>query len=73
VLASPPILVTRGPSNDGYIVNLGSPPLLAREWIHGATKYIVDLVIERIESYGTTVFELQHWERGFENMLSKII
>jgi hypothetical protein len=63
VLASLPILGTPRSSNDGNIVGLGSPPLLAREWSHGATKYLVELVKERIESYGTTVFKQQHWEK----------
>jgi hypothetical protein len=69
VLASPPILGTPGSSNDGGVVNLGSPPLLAREWTHGATKYLVELVKERIESYGTTVFKQQHWERIREQVI----
>ena len=55
VLASPPILGTPGPSNDRNVVGLGSPPLLAREWTHGAMKYLVELVKERIETYGTAV------------------
>jgi hypothetical protein len=63
VLASPPILGTPRSSNDRNVVGLGSPPLLAREWIHGATKYLVELVKERIESYGTMVFKQQYWER----------
>jgi hypothetical protein len=60
VLASLPILDTPGPSNDGYIVGLGSSPLHAREWTHGATKYLVELVKE---TYGTAVFKQQHWEQ----------
>ena len=63
VLALPPILGTPGPSNDGNVVGLGSPLLLAREWTHGATKFLVELVKQRIESYGTAVFKQQHWER----------
>jgi hypothetical protein len=35
MFASPPVLGTPGPSNDGHIVGLGSPPLLAREWTNG--------------------------------------
>ena len=57
MLASLPILDTPGPSNHGHVVGLGSPPLLGREWTHGATKYLVELVEERIESYGTMVFK----------------
>ena len=57
MLASPPVLDTPRPSNDGHVVDLGSPPLLAREWTHRATKYLAELVKERIENYGTTVFK----------------
>ena len=57
VLASPPILGIPGPSNDGHIVGLGSPPLLAREWTHKAMKHLVELAKERIETYGTAVFK----------------
>jgi hypothetical protein len=69
VLASPPILGTPGPSNDGHVVGLGSPPLLAREWTHGTTKYLVELVKERIETYGTAGFKQQHWERIREQVI----
>ena len=69
VLASPPILGAPGPSNDGHVAGLGSPPLLAREWTHGATKFLVELVKERIESYGTAVFKQQHWERIREQVI----
>ena len=69
VLASPPILGAPGPSNDGHVAALGSPPLLPREWTHGATKYLVELVKERIESYGTAVFKKQHWERIWEHVI----
>ena len=63
MLAEPPILGTPGPSSDGNIVDLGSPPLLAREWTHRATKYLVELVKEHIETYGTAVYKQQHWEQ----------
>ena len=69
VLASPILLGTPRPSNDGHVVGLGSPPFLARKWTHGATKYLVKLVKERIESYGTTVFKQQHWERIREKIV----
>jgi hypothetical protein len=69
VLASPPILGTPGSSNDGNVVDLGSPPFLAREWTHRGTKYLVELVKERIESYGTTVFKQQHWKRFREEVI----
>jgi hypothetical protein len=55
--------------NNGHVVALGSSPLLAREWTHGATKYIVKLVKECIESYGTMVFKQQHWERIREHVI----
>ena len=48
---------------------LGSPPLLVREWIHEATKYLIELVKERIEDYGTIVFKQQHWERIREQLV----
>jgi hypothetical protein len=41
VLASSPVLGTLGPLNDRYVVDLGSPRLLAKQWIHGATTYLV--------------------------------
>ena len=69
VLASPPVLGTPGPSNDDHIVGSGSPPLLAREWTHRATQYLVELVKEHIESYGTTIFKQQHWERIREQVV----
>ena len=69
VLASLLILGTPRPSNDGNVVSLRSPPLLAREWAHEATKYLVELVKEHIESYGTAVFKQQHWERIQEQVI----
>jgi hypothetical protein len=69
VLASPPVLGTLGPSNDGHVVCLGSSPLLAREWTHEATKYLIKLVKERIESYDTTIFKQQYWERIREQVV----
>ena len=63
MLASPLVLGTLGPSNDGHIVGLGSPPLLTREWTHGGMKYLSKLVKKIIESYGTTIFKQQHLEK----------
>jgi hypothetical protein len=60
VLASPPVLGTPRPSNDGHVMGLESSPFLTREWTHGATKYLVELVKEHIESYGTTIVKQQH-------------
>ena len=57
LIASPPILGAPGLSNDGHVAGLELLPLLAREWTHGATKYLVELVKECIESYGTAVFK----------------
>ena len=68
VFASPPVSGTLRPSADGHIVGLGSSPLLAREWTHRATKYPIELVKERIESYGTTVLS-NNIGRRFENKL----
>ena len=62
VLRSPPIFGAPKASNDRHVTSLGSPPLLARKWIHRATKYSVELVKDRIESYSTTVFKQQYWE-----------
>ena len=69
VFASPSVLGTLGPSTDGHVVGLGSPPLLPREWIRGATKNVMELVKERIESYGIIVFKQQHWERIREHVV----
>ena len=69
ILVSPSILGAPGPSKDGHVAVLGSPPLLAREWTNGATKYLVELVNERIESYVTAVFKHQHWERIREQVI----
>ena len=57
VLASPLIL---GASNDGHVAGIRSPPLLAREWIPEAIKYLIELVKDRIESYDTEIFKNQH-------------
>ena len=57
VLASPPILGTPSLHTDDEISGLGSSSLSAREWTHGATKFLIELVKERIESFGTTVFK----------------
>lgn len=59
VLASPPILGVLGPLNDGHVAGCGLLPLLAREWIHRAMKYLIELVNESIKSYGTAVFKQQ--------------
>ena len=69
MLASPPVLGTLGTSNDGHVVCLGSSPLLAREWTHEATNYLIELVKERIKSYDTTVFKQQYWERIKEQVV----
>ena len=52
-----------------HVVGLGSPPLLARKWTHEATKYLVELVKERIKGYGTTVFKQQYWEKIREQVV----
>ena len=57
MLASPPVLGTPKSSNDRHVVGLRSPPLLAREWTHGATKYLIELVNEHIESYSATIYK----------------
>jgi hypothetical protein len=69
VFASPPFLGTPRPSNEGHVVYLGPPLLLARKWIHGATKYLVELVKERIESNDTTVFKQERCERIREQIV----
>ena len=71
VFASPPILGTPSlPIND-EISGLGSSSLSAREWTHSATKFLIELVKERIESYGTTVFKQQNWERIRDQVLKE--
>ena len=37
--------------------------LPAREWTHGATKFLMELVKEMIESFGTMVFKQQNREK----------
>lgn len=69
VLASPPIFGTPASSTDGQIVDLGSPLFSAKEWIHVATKYLIELVKERIESYAIIVFKQQHWESIREHVV----
>ena len=72
VLALPPILGVSESLNDGHVATCGSPLLLAREWTHEATKFLVELVKKSIESYCTAVFKQQHWERIQEQVI-KII
>ena len=43
---------------DGNIVGFGSPPLLARKWTLITTKYLIELVKERID--GVFMFKKQH-------------
>ena len=71
ILASPPILGTPSLPNNDEISGLGSSSLPAREWTHGATKFLIELVKERIESFGTTVFKQQNWERIREQILKE--
>lgn len=63
VFASSPILGTPGSSTKRHVVDLGSPPLLTREWTYEATKYLIKLVKKKIKSYVTNVFNQQHSER----------
>jgi hypothetical protein len=71
VLASPLILGTPSLPTDDEISPLGSSSLPAREWTHSATKFLIELVRERIESFGTTVFKQQNWEKIREQILKE--
>ena len=71
VFASPPILGTPSLPTDSKITVLGSSPLPAREWTHGATKFLIELVKEMNESFGTTLFKQQNWERIREQILKE--
>jgi hypothetical protein len=71
VLASPPILGTPSLPTDDEIAGLGSTSFPAREWTHSATKFLIELVKERIESFGTTMFKQQNWERIKEQILKE--
>ena len=69
VLAFPPTLGIPPLPTDNEVTGLGSSPLPVREWTHSATKFLIELVKERIESFSTTVFKQQNWERIREQIL----
>jgi hypothetical protein len=50
-----------------------APPLVSREWIEGATKYLLELVKEKIETYGSSLFQQKHWMRIGEQLMKTII
>lgn len=60
VLASPPILSTLRPTNDEHVMDVRSPPLIAKKWTHKTIKYLVKLIKERTESYDIVVFKSHH-------------
>lgn len=60
VLTSTPILGTPSLPTDSEIIGLGSSFLPAREWTDGATKFLIKLVKEMIESFGIMVFKQQN-------------
>ena len=69
VFALPPILGTPSLPTDNKITGLGSLSLPAREWTHGATKFLIELVKDKIESFGTIMFKQQNWEKIREKIL----
>jgi hypothetical protein len=71
VLASPPILGTPSLLTNDEISGLGFSSLSARECTHGATKFFIELVKERIESFSTMVFKQQNRERIKEQILKE--
>ena len=46
-----------------------TPSLPSREWTQASTKSLIELVKERIESYGTNVLKQKHWERIREQVV----
>ena len=73
ILTSPPILGTPSLLTDSEIMGLGSSSLPAREWTHDATKFLIELVKERIECFGTMVFKQQNWEKIRKQILKEYL
>ena len=69
IIASPPCLGTPPPSTSDVAIVGATPSLPSREWTQASTKFLIELVKERIESYGTNVFKQKHWERIREQVI----
>ena len=69
IIASPLRLGTPPPSTSDVAIVGASPSLPSREWTQASTKSLIELVKERIESYGTNGFKQKHWERIREQVV----
>ena len=71
IIASPPRLNTPPPSTSDVAIVRATPPLPSREWTQASTKFLINLVKERIESYevSTNAFKQKHWERIREQVI----
>ena len=63
IIAYPLHLDTPPPSTSDVAIVGATPPFPSREWIQASTKFLIELVKERIESYGTNVFKQKHCKR----------
>ena len=66
--ASPPNLGTLALTSYVTIVK-ATPPLVSKEWTQVATKYLIQLVKERIESYKITIYKQKYWKRIREQVV----
>ena len=69
IIASPPYLGTPPPSTSDVAIVEATPSLPSREWTQASTKFLIELVNERIESYETNVFKEKHGERIREQII----
>ena len=69
IITSPPCLGTPPPSTNDVAIVRATPLLPSREWIQVSTKFLIELVKERSESYGTNIFKQKHWERIREQVV----
>ena len=69
IIASPPRLGTPPPSISDVAIVGATLSLPSREWTQVSTKFLIELVKERIESYETNIFKQKHWERIREQVI----
>ena len=69
IIASPLRLGTPTPNTSDVAIMGATPPFPSREWTQAFTKFLIELVKERIESNGTNVFKQKHWERIREQVI----
>ena len=69
IIASPPHLSTPPPSTSDVAIVGATSFLPSREWTQASTKSLIELVKERIESYGTNIFKQKHWKRIREQVV----